>query len=94
MKSLNYEKLMALKPTEYDQMVNALGQIVTFVEHPIDGDEYPVIAVFKDLKMAFVTDFFETDDMMASHGTHTIDQPRTHRMVLRRSRPHRRSSCV
>lgn len=71
MKNLNYEKLMALKPTEYGQIVNALGQIVTFVEHPIAGDEYPVITVFKDLEMAFATDFYDTDDMMASHGEYT-----------------------
>lgn len=62
---------MALEPTVYGQIVNALGQTVTFVEHPIEGDEYPVIAVFKDLEMAFATDFFETDDMMASHGEYT-----------------------
>ncbi len=62
---------MALEPTVYGQIVNALGQIVTFVEHPIQGDEHQVIAVFKDLEMAFATDFFETDDMMASHGEYT-----------------------
>ena len=71
MKQLNFDKLMALKPTEYDSIINAEGQVVTFVEHPIQGDEHPVIAVFKDLKMAFTTDFWDIDDMMSEHGEYT-----------------------
>ena len=42
---MNYEKLMSYNPSEYGSMVNSLGQKIIFVEHPIRGDEYPVIAV-------------------------------------------------
>ena len=64
---LNYEKLMAENPTEYGRMVNSYGQEIVFVEHPIHGDESPVIVVCHELKLASSTDFFELDDMMADH---------------------------
>jgi hypothetical protein len=64
---MNYEKLMSYNPSEYGCMVNSLGQEIIFVEHPIKGDEYPVIAVCHELKCAGATDFFELDDMMAEH---------------------------
>ena len=62
---INYGKLMDLDPTEYDSFVNSKGQKITFVEHPLRGDEYPVICVCHDLKLACASDFFETDDMMS-----------------------------
>jgi hypothetical protein len=65
---LNYEKLISLNPTEYGRMTNSLGQQIIFVEHPTEGDEYPVIAVCHELKLAAATDFFELDDMTAEHG--------------------------
>ena len=64
---INYEKLMSYNPTEYDRMTNSKGQKIIFVEHPTRGDEYPVIAVCHELKLAYVTDFFDLDDMMADH---------------------------
>jgi hypothetical protein len=64
---LNYKKLMALEPTEYDRMINSLGQEIVFYEHPLRGDEFPVIIVCHELKLADYTDFMETDDMVASH---------------------------
>lgn len=64
---LNYEKLMANNPTEYGRMINSLGQEIIFVEHPFKGDEYPVIAVCKELKLACTTEFWDLDDMMADH---------------------------
>jgi len=64
---LKYEKLMAHNPTEYDRMTNSLGQEIIFYEHPLRGDEFPVIIVCHELKLADYTDFMETDDMMASH---------------------------
>ena len=63
MKKLNYDKLMALKPTIYNGFRNTLGQLVQLAEHPTRGDEYPVIAIFRDQKVAFCTDFFDTSDM-------------------------------
>lgn len=64
---LNYEKLMSKNPFKLDEMVNSLGQKIEFYEHPTKGDEYPVIAVSNDLKLAANTEFFETDDMTADH---------------------------
>ena len=61
---LNFKKLNDFGPTIYNEMVNAKGQKVLFVEHPTHGDEYPVIVMFPDLELAFCSDFFETDDMM------------------------------
>lgn len=65
---MNYQKLMSWNPTVYAEMINSKGQKITFIEHPTRGDEYPVIAVCHELELAAATDFFETDDMMASHG--------------------------
>lgn len=62
LKKLSYEKLMANDPTEYDRTTNQLGQTVVFVEHPFKGDEYPVIAVFPEEKIAVATDFYDTGD--------------------------------
>jgi len=65
---MNYQKLMSLEPTSYGSMTNSLGQEIEFVEHPLKGDEFPVICVNHSLRIAAASDFFETDDMMASHG--------------------------
>ena len=64
---MNYEKLMELNPTEYETFLNSKGQEISFVEHPLRGDEYPVICVNHELKLACCSDFFETDDMLADH---------------------------
>ena len=64
---LNYTKLMSEEPTLYGEMVNSLGQKIEFVEHPYKGDEYPVIAVCRELKLASATDFWDLDDMLADH---------------------------
>lgn len=64
---LNYDKLMAHNPTEYGRMTNSLGQEIIFVEHPLRGDETPVICVSKDLKLASYSTFYELDDMTAEH---------------------------
>lgn len=67
MSKLNYEKLNNFNPTVYGEMVNSKGQKIVFVEHPNKGDEYFVIAMCHELKLAAATDFFELDDMMANH---------------------------
>lgn len=64
---LNYEKLMNANPTKYGEMVNSLGQKIEFYEHPTRGDEYPVIAVCHELKLADNSTFYELDDMLADH---------------------------
>lgn len=64
---MNYAKLMAETPTEYNRMTNSLGQEIVFYEHPFKGDEYPVIIVCHALQLADNTDFMECDDMMQTH---------------------------
>jgi hypothetical protein len=64
---LNYEKLVAQNPTEYGRMINSLGQEIIFIEHPLRGDEYPVICVCHALELASDSTFYELDDMMADH---------------------------
>lgn len=64
---LNYEKLMNENPFEYGEMTNSIGQLISFIEHPFRGDEYPIICVCHKLKLACCSDFFETDDMLADH---------------------------
>jgi len=64
---MNYTKLMANEPTEYNRMTNSLGQEIVFYEHPFKGDEFPVIIVCHALELADYTDFMEDDNMIASH---------------------------
>lgn len=55
-KELNYHRLMELVPTE-------LGwrEGVTFYEHPLHGDEVPMIAAHGESKRACLTDCWEMD---------------------------------
>ncbi len=62
-----YNKLMKENPSEYDNFTNSKGQKISFVEHPFRGDEYPIICVCHELKLACCSDFFETDDMLEDH---------------------------
>ena len=64
---MNYLKLMSHNPTEYVKFINSLGQEIVFYEHPLKGDEFPVIIVCHELKLADYTDFMECDDMIAGH---------------------------
>ena len=64
---MNYEKLMSYNPTEYGRMTNSIGQDIVFYEHPLKGDESPVICVSHELKLAEYSTFFELDDMIADH---------------------------
>jgi hypothetical protein len=65
---MNYTKLMSLNPTELGVMTNDKGQVITFIEHPTRGDEFPVIAVHHETQQAGNTEFYELDDMTAEHG--------------------------
>lgn len=58
---------MACEPTVYHEMTNSLGQRVLLVEHPTLGQDTRVVCVFPELKLAFLSDFYECDDMIASH---------------------------
>jgi len=64
---LNYEKIMSQNPHKYCEMTNSKGQIITFYEHPIKGDEAEVLVACHELKLMAYSGFFETDDMEADH---------------------------
>ena len=64
---MNYEKLMSYNPTSLWLLTNSINQNIEFFEHPLKGDEFPVIIVCHELKLADYSDFMETDDMIASH---------------------------
>lgn len=49
-------------------MRNQLNQVVVFVEDPIEGEDETIICTFPELRVAFRSDFYELDDMMARHG--------------------------
>jgi hypothetical protein len=68
LQKLNFKKLQEHEPTIYHEMINSQGKKVLFVEHPIVGDEYPVILIFPDYGVAFDSEFFDLDDMLADHG--------------------------
>ena len=61
---MKYNWLVDMKPTVYGSTVNDMGQIIEFVEHPLKGDESPVICVCHELEVASLSDFFDIDDMM------------------------------
>lgn len=64
---MNYKKLKEFNPTVYNTLVNTYGQRIELVEHPTKGDDYPIIAICHELELAEATEFFDTDDMLASH---------------------------
>jgi hypothetical protein len=66
--ALSYEKLMEHNPTSYGTMVNSIGQVIEFYEHPIHGDMAEVICVSHELKVADYSTFMETDDMLEEHA--------------------------
>ena len=72
MNKLNYTKLMNANPEVYSEVVNQANQTITFMEHPYKGDEYPVIAVCHALKVAFCTDFWDTEDFTSGSDYNPI----------------------
>ena len=64
---MNYKKLISLNPFHLGTIVNSIGQTIDFYEHPIKGDEAPVICVCHSLELAAKSDFYETTDMRAEH---------------------------
>lgn len=65
---MNYNKLINLNPTVYCAFTNSKGQFIELVEHPLKGDEHPVIVLCRSLQLAETSDFWEIDDMIAEHG--------------------------
>ena len=64
---MNYEKLMAQNPFKLGVVMNEKGQRIDFYEHPIWGDEAPIICVSHDLKLAANSTFFDTEDMTSEY---------------------------
>jgi hypothetical protein len=64
---MNYTKLMSHNPTKYGSFINSIGQTIDFYEHPLRGDESPVLCVCHELQLASYSDFWELDDMTAGH---------------------------
>jgi hypothetical protein len=65
---MNYTKLMSLNPFKYGEMINQKNQLIEFYEHPLRGDEFPIIAVCHEMNLAASTDFYSLEDMRAEHG--------------------------
>lgn len=53
---------MQYEPLLLHEVTNKLGQKIEFFEHPLKGDESPVIAVYHEEQIAVDTDFFDCDD--------------------------------
>ena len=70
-KLIEYKELIEYKADKLGETVNQMGQEVHFYEHPLHGDEYPVIVIFPEYEVAFNSDFFDIDDMIAEHGEYT-----------------------
>ncbi len=60
---MNYNKLTAMNPYIFIEFQNSIGQKIKIVEHPILGDESPMIAVCEELQIAAKTDFFEIGEI-------------------------------
>ena len=63
--SAHYLSLLAGNASAYlpTNFVNDIGQQIMFYEDPERGDEYPLWVAFPEYKVAFLSDFYETDDM-------------------------------
>lgn len=64
---MNYKNFLQLAPFKYGSYTNSKGQNIDFYEHPIHGDDVPVVAVCDELEIACSTEFYELDDMIAEH---------------------------
>jgi hypothetical protein len=62
MQSINYDRLMELGPTHLGSVLNQNKEKVDFYEHPLKGEDSPVLAVIHKHKVAAYTDFFGTED--------------------------------
>ena len=57
-----FEQLTSKDATQLKAIHNDAGQLIHFVEHPVHGDEHPVIATFPEYGVAFNTTFFDCGD--------------------------------
>lgn len=61
-KTMNYSKLMELKPTHLGFRINQLKQRIDFYEHPKLGQDAEVIAVCHKLQVAGSSGFYDMSD--------------------------------
>ena len=60
---MNFDWLINMDATILGSMENDMGQLIEFVEHPLMGEDAPVICMCRELEVAEPSDFFETYDM-------------------------------
>lgn len=49
------------------EFINSLGQRIEFVEHPLKGDEFPIIVICRELGLCGVSGFYDIGDMVCEH---------------------------
>lgn len=64
METLNYPRLMALKPTVLAKFTNREGQEIDLLEHPTKGDLAPVLIAYHKEQLIVNSEFFDTDDLL------------------------------
>lgn len=52
--------------TLYGSMENDMGQLIEFVEHPLLGDEAPIICMCRELELAQESEFWDLHDMKSN----------------------------
>lgn len=62
---MNYQWLIDMDATIYGSMENDMGQTIVFVEHPLMGEESPVICMCRELEVAQESEFYDLYDMQA-----------------------------
>ena len=65
--AMKFKNLLAEKPTILDTYTYD-GQTIVLCEHPIYGDEFPIIAYCKKHKVAWNTCFYDCDELTESGG--------------------------
>jgi hypothetical protein len=63
---------MDANPEVYSEIVNQANQTITFMEHPYKGEDYPVIAVCHEFKVAYCTDFWDIFDFRSGSDYNPI----------------------
>lgn len=69
---MDYKRLIDKNPTLIHEYTNQLGQKIEVYEHPLRGDEFPVIAVCKSLELAHNTGFYDIGDFFQDSDYNTV----------------------
>lgn len=60
---VNFQWLVDMNPTIYGSIQNDMGQEIEFVEHPLMGDEAPIICLCREDEVAAESEFFDLCDL-------------------------------